>query len=165
MNFDETPWTTIALILVVLAVVSCGDPKPPKYGVVHFGYYSGFILPGINETIIENYNKEGKVFAVLRFRSGPGKFINLGFMLKSPEGDDYIPRYFKQGSDKHWEIAAFPEKKILNPIWINQIAGDIDLQLIYVIKGQPSTEWELIYEDKSTSSQSYKIVKGALYKE
>ena len=150
------------LVFAVVALGGCGEPKPPKYGVVHFGYYEGFMLPGLDGSTLENYKKEGKALAVLHFRSGPGKFMNLGFMLKSPEGDKFMPRYFRQASDPEWKVAFSPEKRILNPILINQVMGDLDLSLIYVIKGQPSTDWVLEYEDKNTSARTYRIVKGAL---
>ena len=162
MNACIKPVARCIQILMVLSIGGCCEPKPPKYGVVHFGYYRGFMLPGLDDATLMNYHKEGKELAVLKFRSGPGKFLNLGFMLKSPEGDDHMPLYFKQGSDPDWKVAFNPEKGILNPVLINQVMGDLDLSLIYVIKRHPSTEWVLKYEADNTSARSYRIAKGAV---
>jgi hypothetical protein len=162
MNVTVKRVARCVLVFAVIALSGCGQPKPPDYGVVHFGTYEGHPLPGIDSSTLEDYKQEGKELALLHFRSGPGSFVNLGFTLKSPEGEDLMPRYFRQGPDPEWQVAFSPEEKILNPILINQVMGDLDLYFIYVIEGQPSTDWVLEYEDENTSARTYQIVKGAL---
>lgn len=157
----------VALLLALtLLLASCGksEPKPPRFGVVSFGLYSvgdALTVLRVDKATLDSWREDDRRLAELHFRSeDPGEYSIIGFVLKTPDGEDLLPRYFKYGNDR-WEVAFSPEDKILNPVLINVLMGELELRLIYLIKGEPSTEFVLTHSSSDTQG-TFKVEKGAL---
>lgn len=157
----------ILIILAIAGILFGCSSKPPKYGVVYFGYAKfSATEQGIEDDSYASWKEKNQLVAVVHFRSQGGKWMNLGFHLKGPDGEEQLPHYFKQKSDREWQIAFHPVRSILNPLLINQVAGDLNLYLLFPIKQKPSTSYVLTYSTKDQpEEQVFKILPGALDKE
>jgi hypothetical protein len=155
MNFCRT---AIVAFCGLLCLSTGGCSQPPTTGVISFKPFSGF--PPTDS--MTGWLKKHKHAVVVTFRGPPGRYALYGFMLKRSEQDPSMVYCYRQHGNSNWEIMFDPTKNILNMFEINQVAGDFEIELLFMVDSPPSTEYALDYETKSVPKNTYKIVKAAL---
>lgn len=153
-RFLKTRWCWVVL-LFVMTYVGCSSQRG-SYGVVSFGPCPDFRRP---HSFMKDLNIEGKTPVILRFCGPSGAYLPAGFLLQVPSGDEIGPLcYYKIGNIGWKRTIHFTNG---TAILINQVSGDIDIELLYMINGSPSTKHTLIYHDKPKKIK-YKIPKRAI---
>lgn len=166
MNIAMKSVLGIVPSIALLLNIGC-EPDLPRYGVASFGYWSPHVLAECPGTIARNTRKRrGEQYALVHFRSPPGKFTITSFILVSPEGVEHSPSCFRNPPVRNWDqVIRFTRDGPTTTV-INTVRGDLDLYLLYAIEGQPSQDWKLKHLGTNNKDDvHYEISNSALVKE
>ncbi len=155
------------VVISLFLCISITCVETPKYGVVYFYIIEDpFFYSQIDNATEEHWDQQWVYPALLYFKSGPGYFETQKFRLLTPYGEELLPEYCKRKNSSNWEPVATTHGINLtwNPISINQISGDFEIDFIFMIKADPTTEYVLKYSDEETGENTYPISSAALSK-
>jgi hypothetical protein len=114
------------------------------------------VTPGPSLTTI----KEGEHTVVVHFHGATGDYLNIGWSLKPPSAkESFMVRAYKKQTEYDWTIIFDPKPSnpTLNLLWDKQIAGDYDVQLLFVVDQPVSSNWLLAYASELQPEVTYKI--------
>ena len=119
MNIAMKSVLGINFSIALLLITGC---EPPRYGVASFGYWSPHVLAECPSADARKTTKRrGEQYALVHFRSRPGKFTITNFMLVSPEGVEYSPSCFRNPPVRNWDQVI----RFTRDGTINTVRGDL----------------------------------------